>query len=458
MAVTGCGVGGGSLVYASILVEPPMKFFDAPQMRKLADWRVELSPHFRTARRMLGVTPCPVQNAVDDELEAVVRELGCGARFERTHLGIYFGKPGEEGVEVPDPFFEGRGPPRAGCIRCGGCMVGCRHGAKNTLDKNYLHRAEANGVIVKPETEVIDLRPIPRGGGENDGRGGYEVVCKPSTSRLARTRTILTTRGIILAAGTLGTMELLLRCRDRGGLPRISNKLGDDVRINNEEFLFSTTRNEGGDASQGTAANGYVAVEDTRVVHAHFPPRSDFFRLITMRFGGSRWKRLARLPFQPADAFRLMKNRRWSETTSVLMGMHTRETRMKLCLGRNPLTMFRKVLVTKDDSDPAVRVPARRPEYHEMLERFAARTNGIAQETIHGGLLGISTTAHVFGGCPMSKTADEGVVDSDHRLFGYENFYVCDGSTLNANVGRAPSLTIAAFAERCMSRIPANSS
>ncbi len=93
-------------------------------------------------------------------------------------------------------------------------MVGCRHNAKNTLDKNYLYLAEQLGARVVPETEVLDIRELPS--------GGYEVETRVITDRLFKRRRVWRTRGIVLSGGVLGTVPLLLKCRQRGSLARLS--------------------------------------------------------------------------------------------------------------------------------------------------------------------------------------------------------------------------------------------
>src|SRR5262249_10440053 len=145
---------------------------------------------------------------------------------------VYFGEPGKT---VPDPFFEGKGPERAGCIYCGGCMVGCNHNAKNTLDKNYLYLAENLGVDVRPLTTVTDIQP--------DGAGGYLVHARRTGRKLfGLQRRVLRARRVVLAGGVLGTVPLLLRCKQRGSLPQLSERLGDYVRTNSEAIVGAISR------------------------------------------------------------------------------------------------------------------------------------------------------------------------------------------------------------------------
>jgi len=160
LVLSGAGVGGGSLVYANTLYEPLAGFYEDPQWSAICDWRSELAPHYRQARAMLGVTTAPDDSPNDAVIRAVGEKLGVGASYRPTEVGVYFGEPGKTDR---DPYFGGVGPDRTGCIKCGGCMVGCRHDAKNTLDKNYLYLAELNGAQVLPNRQVVDVIPEPRG-------------------------------------------------------------------------------------------------------------------------------------------------------------------------------------------------------------------------------------------------------------------------------------------------------
>jgi cholesterol oxidase len=203
MVLHGCGVGGGSLVYANVLMEPDAELFEDPDWRRLADWRTILRPHYATARRMLGVTVTPKMAPADEILRDVAAAYGRAGTFRPTEVGVYFGPAG---IEQPDPYFGGEGPARAGCTFCGGCMVGCRHNAKNTLTKNYLHLAERRGTQIRSESKVTGI--YPRAG----GRSGFLVEYRGSTKW--RPHRAASRRPGHVAAGTLGTLDLLFRCRE----------------------------------------------------------------------------------------------------------------------------------------------------------------------------------------------------------------------------------------------------
>ncbi len=237
LVLHGSGVGGGSLVYANVLMEPSDELFNAPAWRNLADWKTILRPHYDTARRMLGVALNPCLWPADHTLKTLAEQLGRGDTFRATDVGVFFG---EAGKTVPDPYFGGAGPDRAGCTHCGACMVGCRHNAKNTLVKNYLYFAEKQGAEVRAECDVRDIRPLPPN--QPDG-ARYEILYRRTTGlpfqRLQRVRA----RQVVLSAGVLGTMRLLFRCRDiTHSLPDISPRLGTHVRTNSEALLGVTAR------------------------------------------------------------------------------------------------------------------------------------------------------------------------------------------------------------------------
>ncbi len=463
LVLHGCGVGGGSLVYAGVLMEPDEALFDLPAWRKLADWKVVLRPHYDTARRMLGVATNPDLTPSDHVLRSIADERGMGHTFRPTDVGIFFGEPGSEGQTVPDPYFGGDGPPRAGCIRCGGCMVGCRYNAKNTLVKNYLYFAEQWGAEIRAESEAIDIRPLPDG--QPDG-ARYAVVYRRSTALPFDRRTYsVRTRSVVVAAHALGTLKLLFRCRDvTGSLPRLSPRLGEMVRTNSETIPGSTSRDGQTDYSTGVAITSIFAVDETtRVEPVRYPRGSSLMRLLAapMVEGASHplvrlLKMIAYGMRHPLDFLYARFMRRWSERTTILLIMQTADNMMRLRLGRNLFTLFRRGLVSERASGQQIAPPA--AISRGLARAFARRTNGIPQESFLETLLGIPSTAHLLGGCPMGRDDQEGVVNLDCQVFNYPGLYVVDGSIMPGNPGVNPSLTIAALAEYAMSRIPAKES
>ncbi len=454
MILNGSGVGGGSLVYASTHIKPPQTFFEAPEWRHLADWEAELTPFYDLANRMLGTAENPRLWPADHVLHEMAQEWGRADTFSRTPVGIYFGRPGQT---APDPYFEGQGPPRSGCVHCGGCMVGCRHNAKNTLDKNYLYLAERNGVEVRPEANVLDIRPLNQ---QPDG-ARYEIKYEKSTAWLRKPRQQVRARNVVVAAGVLGTLRLLLHCRDvTRSLPKLSARLGHNVRSNSEALLGVTARRGTVDYSQGVAITSHFWVDEvTSAEPVRYPRGSSLMRNLGVPLvdaDGNNWQRIGRyLAFAFRHPYDFLKARflpDWARDSTVLLIMQTVDNRMRFRLGRSQWTLWRRGLMTeKDEASPieALMSVARR-----VAERFAEKVDGIPQSSINETLLAVPSTAHILGGCGIGDSVETGVIDPYHRVFNYPGLYVADGSVIPANLGVNPSLTITAMTERAMSYIP----
>jgi cholesterol oxidase len=456
MILSGAGVGGGSLVYGNTLFQPGDEFFRSPAWSALADWRAELEPHYRTARRMLGVRTNPALGFVDRLLEECAQEMGRGDTFHPAELAVYFGEPGKT---VPDPYFGGEGPERAGCTSCGGCFVGCRHNAKNTLVKNYLYLAEKRGVVIEAEREVQDIRPL-----SDDGSAGYDIVTRRSTTWFHREPRVYRARRVVLSGGVLGTVDLLLRCQQvTRSLPRLSPRLGGSVRTNSETLLGVS---EVGalprrDYSRGPAITSiFEPSPGTHIEPCRYPAGSSFMRLlgVPLTDGGHPLLRpfllLWTILRRPLAFARLLWNRHWAESTVILLVMQSFDNKMRFALGRSLLTLFRKGMITRRDRHAAP-VPVYIPVAHQVARRLAAKVGGIAQNTVNEVLFDVPTTAHILGGCPIGADASQGVINTRHEVFGYQGLYVCDGSAIPANLGLNPSLTITAMSERAMSLVPA---
>ncbi len=455
----GSGVGGGSLGYANVLMEPSDELFEAPGWKDLADWKTVLRPHYDTARRMLGVAPTPRFGPADEAARRIAERLGVGKTFAPTEVGIFFGAGQEPGTKVADPFFGGAGPERETCIFCGGCMVGCRHNAKNTLPKNYLYLAEQNGAEVWAETEVTDIRPLPEG--QPDG-ARYEVHTRRSTAALFKRPRVVRARNIVLSAGVMGTLNLLFRCREQtGSLPRLSAALGNRVRTNSEALLGAVARGGDADYSQGVAIGSvFQADAVTRIEPVRYPAGSGLMRFMAwplidstrpffVRAANILWSLVTR----PLDALRVLVLPGWAERATILLVMQTEDTQTRVRAGRNAWTLFRRGLVTEKGSRHAI--PAHIPIGHTATELMAEEMGGIPAGSVAESVFGMPSTAHILGGCPIGRSAEEGVVDLNCEVFNYPGLYVVDGSIMPANPGINPSLTITALAEYAMSRIPA---
>lgn len=445
----GVGVGGGSLTYANTLPLPKDEFFRNGSWADLADWKQELSRHYATARTMLGSAPNPSMTRGDRVLEEIAQDLGRAEHFRTTDVAVYFGEPD---VEVPDPYFAGEGPARVGCTFCGACMTGCRVGAKNTLDRNYLYLAEKRGVQVRPETEVKAVREQP------DGKG-YVVQTAPSIGRGPKMS--FTADQVIFAGGVLGTMPLLLRMReDPKGLPRLSPRVGDMVRTNSEALIGIIAPDSTDDFSKGVAITSILHTDE----HSHVEPvryaeGSGFFRTMMLphapgddvlhRLSGS-VRGFLRRPKAWAKAFTVQD---FAKRSQILLYMRTLEGTLSLRLGRSLYTAGARDLVTK--LDPGTPAPsAFIAEATDIADRFASKVGGVAMTLASETLAGTPSTAHILGGACIGKTAEDGVIDAQHRVHGYRGLYVIDGAAMSANPGVNPSLSITALAERAMSFIP----
>jgi cholesterol oxidase len=452
----GAGVGGGSLGYANVLTAPDAATFDTPAWRHLADWGALLAPHYATARRMLGVAENPRLGPADAVLRGVAESLGTSETFRPVPVGTYFGEPGREGEEVPDPYFGGEGPARRGCIHCGECMVGCRHNAKNTLVKNYLWLAERRGVEIRAECEARDVRPTSA---SEDG-ARYEVEYRSSTRLLRRGATTVRARNVVLAAGALGTLRLLFRCRDvTRSLPRLSTRLGDRVRTNSEALLGVVSRGADVDYSKGVAITSIFHADPvTTVEPVRYPRGSSALRFLAgplVDSGGGLArvaKTLVDLVRRPLDVLRAYVLPGWAQRTTILLVMQTEDNRIRVRPGRGVFTAFRRGLVSHPDEERTV--PVKVDVGHRVAREFARRTDGVALGSINEGLLGIPMTAHILGGCAVGRDVDDGVVGLDGQVHEYPGLYVVDGSIMPGNPGVNPSLTIAALAEHVMSLVP----
>ncbi|OGO29400.1 MAG: hypothetical protein A2W33_05245 [Chloroflexi bacterium RBG_16_52_11] len=456
----GSGVGGGSLGYANVLMQPDEKLFENPAWKHLADWRNILLPHYDTARRMQGVALNPLLWPSDTILKEIAAELGTLQTFRPTHVGVFFGENGiPQGEQVPDPYFGGEGPPRNTCTHCGACMVGCRSNAKNTLVKNYLYFAEKWGAVIYPEAEAHDVRPLPVG--QPDG-AQYEVAFHSSTAWLFKPEKRVRAHNVVFAAGTLGTLTLLFKCRDvSGSLPKISPRLGDRVRTNSEALMGATSRNWKTDYSKGIAITSMIMADEvTAVEPVRFPAGSSLLRFLAgpLVEGGSNIplrfiKTVSKIFTHPVDFFRTHIMSGWAERTTILLVMQTEDNSIHMRLGRDIFTLLRRGLVSKRDSIHPI--PAKIDIGHWVTRTFARKIGGTPAGAINEGLFNTSMTAHILGGCPFGRDDQEGVIGLDCQIHNYPGLYITDGTIMPANPGLNPSLTITALAEYAMSLVPA---
>jgi cholesterol oxidase len=449
--VSGSGVGGGSLGYANTLYVPPSPFFQDPQWADLEEWEATLAPHYETAQRMLGVVVHDKDDPADRLLRELGEELGVADTYGKTPIGVYLDNPGQT---VPDPYFEGEGPERTGCMQCGRCMVGCPHGAKNTLVKNYLWLAEHRGVTIQAERTVTDIQPL----GIADGSEGYAVTSERSGLLQGRKRRTLTARGVVVAAGPLGTNKLLQRCRLGGSLPRISSRLGELVRTNSESILaVRVPEDYPDDLTRRVAITSSIYPDPhTHIETVTYGEAGDSMSLLnTLLVGdGTRVTRPLKLLGQilrhPLDFAKILWPFGTSRRTIILLVMQTLDNAIAL----RPKLKRNGDVRLQTEQDPERPNPTFIPVANQAAEWLAKRTGGIAQSSIMEATLNVPTTAHILGGAVIGHGPEDGVVDASQRVFGYENMLICDGAAIPANVGVNPSLTITALAEHAMSKVP----
>lgn len=441
--LSGVGVGGGSLVYANTLPKPKSPFFKHGSWAGLADWETELAPFYEKAYKMLGAAVNTKLGPGDLALKEVGKQIGKESSFKPTKVSVFFG---EAGKTVKDPYFEGKGPDRTGCIHCGECMTGCRHNAKNTLDKNYLHLAQKLGVEILPENKVVDIKPL----GKN-GENGYDIIFKQSTKMFSTKKTVRT-KGVVFSGGVLGTMPLMLDLKEKS-LPNISDRLGHMIRTNNEALILTTTSDNNLDLSEGVAIGSILDVDE----HSHMEPTrygkgSGIWRISMLPMVSEpnfflRMFKLAVLPLSdPIKWLKVLFVRDYGKSTIILLFMQHLDSTLR----------FKKSwLGTSSEMETGKAPTAFIPEAHDMANRYAKLINGKAQVIFTETITGIPSTAHILGGACMGANKDEGVIDSNNRVFGYNNMYVFDGSMISANPGVNPALSITAISERGMSLIPA---
>lgn len=442
--LAGAGVGGGSLIYANTLYQPGDKYFRDPLWSHITDWKSELIPFYEQAKRMLGVTENPYFSPSDQAMKDAAIAMGVGETFQMAPLGIYFGNGTDS--PVADPYFGGVGPHRNGCIQCGACMTGCRNNAKNTLPKNYLGLAEKVGVQVFPLTTVTKVE---------QGANGDWIVNTSKTGPRPTPGETFTAKDVVIAAGTYNTQKLLHRMKDDRTLPKLSDRLGDYSRTNSESLVGATMPNTDIDFSQGSAiTSSFFPDEDTHVEPVRYGKGSNLMGLLqtVMTDGASSKARrrqwLQKVRNEPSLLPKVLNVRKWSERTVIALVMQSVDSWIKVRPTRGILGWH---LTSKNSSDHpnATWIPAA----NETARLIAAKYKGVAGGHL-GDLINAPFTAHFVGGAVIGDADTKGVIDPYHRVWNYPTLHIVDGSTLTANLGVNPSLTITAQAERAMSMWP----
>lgn len=442
--LSGTGFGGGSLVYANILPIPKSTFFKTGSWSKLHDWENELAPYYKEALKMLGATKTPKLFDGDIGLKKVAQKLNIEDKFDATNVAVYFG---EENVTKADPYFEGMGPERTGCNFCGACMTGCRNNSKNTLDKNYLYLAQHYGAKILAENEVYDVSPITTENGTN----GYEVSIKTST-KLIRKKKKIRSKAVVFSGGVLGTIKLLLKLKTTS-LPNISDRLGQDIRTNNETLVSVSSLEKDKNYSKGLAIGSILDTDENSHLEAvRYAEGSNAWKLLHLPYvtGSNVFYRLAKvlvaLIKSPIKYFNIYVVNSWAKKTIVLLFMQTLDSTLKFKI--NGFGFMTSTVNSGKKPTPFIK------ESDELVKAYSKATNGVSTSFALETLAGIPSTAHILGGAVMGETPSEGVIDKNNKVFCYKNLYIIDGAMISANPGVNPSLSITAIAERAMAQIP----
>jgi len=446
--LSGVGVGGGSLTYANTLPIPKTNFFTSGSWATLSNWEEELKPHYETAYKMLGAATNPKLHAADLAVKDLAESIGKADHFEAAKVGVYFG---EAGRTVEDPYFGGKGPDRTGCTHCGACMTGCRHNAKNTLDKNYLYLAQQLGAEILAEKEVVDVTVL----GSKNGTDGYKIEFESSIGK--KEKASVTAKGIIFSGGVVGTVPLLLKLKKKS-LPNLSEIVGRAIRTNNESLMLLTSTNKNfKDFSKGLAIGSILHTdENSHLEPVRYGEGSAFFRTLTIPVIFNKYAvlRLLGVLFLfvkfPIKLLKTIFTKNYSKRTSVLLFMQTVDSSIRLKLG----SITKMKTVSEKGPIPSGIIP----EAFDLSKKYGKIVNGIPFGNFVDVLLGTPTTAHILGGAVMGENSSEGVIDKHNKVFGYQNMFVCDGSMISSNPGVNPSLTITAITEYAMGKIPTKAS
>lgn len=447
--VRGIGVGGGSHVYAAVLLRPRDEFYEDPSWSSLGvDWKTELAAHYDTASEMLGVVDNPVMDTQDEFLKSTAEKMGAENTFGPTPNGIFFGTP--EVMEA-DPYFGGKGPHRTGCHLCGRCLTGCPHGSKNTLDKNYLYLAQRLGAAIMPFRKVTNIIQQPS--------GGYLLQIRHPIQKFRKYPPI-ETQNVILSSGVMGTLELLFHCRDvTKSLPLLTGQLGRVVRTNSEAIVGALASDEELDLTCGTAISSHFYPDEyTHITQNRFPRGYTYMKFFTGPLVDHpnpvlrSLKTLGTILFRPSSLYRNWGAQNWHKRVTVLTVMQHLNNQLSFEYGRKASRLFRRGLLSK--TVKGKEAPTYLPVANEAAKKLAEVCGGEPLNILTESIGNTATTAHILGGCHMGRSALDGVINTRHEVFGYPGLYVIDGSAVSANIGANPSLTITALAERAMSLIP----
>ncbi len=442
--VQGAGVGGGSLVYANVSI-PASRHCLGDGWPSAISYDA-LEPLYQRVGEMMQVAELPEAQLTrrHQMLREAAQAAGDGARLRKLPVAVSFDP--DWSYDLPDPFnakhskrfVNAHGKAQGTCVHCGNCILGCPVGARNTLDLNYLAVAEAKGADIRPLHLVTRITP--------EG-GRYRVHFNRLTQDAAGSESLVAER-VIVAAGSLNSTELLLRCRDEhASLPDLSPRLG-----------------------QGWSANGCIVTPSLYSRRAPTPTRGPIISAAVDYLdgadGGHRY---------------FIEDGGFPDAGIIAL----REMVRQNAIMRNALRLAEKVVGTVpsliqsgmimpwlgqgvDASDGVISIKrnGRSAGGRLKLHWKSGSTSGVVNATIARHrryakataasamipstwrLFRYLITPHPLGGCNMGESRDTGVVDHTGEVFGYPRLYVLDGSIIPRALGQNPSRTIAALAER----------
>ncbi|CAB1062314.1 Glucose-methanol-choline (GMC) oxidoreductase:NAD binding site [Olavius sp. associated proteobacterium Delta 1] len=472
-AVVSSGLGGGSLIYANVLIRKDGKWFVREDLRRggYEYWpitREDLEPHYDQVEQMLNAQRYPFEHSPYNNthktraFKAAADQLRLD--WQLPKLAVTFANNGQNpvpGEPIEEAYPNLHGKARQTCRLCGECDIGCNHGSKNTLDYNYLTEAQRLGAELRTGCEVKGLQPLPGGGYaisyiEHHPEAGGK---KTDKSRPAQVR--ITADRLVLAAGSLGSTYLLLR--NRAYFPGLSRQLGSRFCGNGDLLTFALKCRQLMDPSGAPVITSAIRVPDAldggqgRGFYLEDAGYPEFLNWIvemaglggaivrSLKFSGRYVSSLLGINRDTdigAELSDLMGPAAFSSTSLPLLGM-----------GR-------------DIPDGQMQLRGKHLDVdwtrHESAD-FFDRLADTAQDVVHAmngqfrrnplSYLKRLITVHPLGGCPMGRNPMEGVVDPYGEAFGHPGLFIVDGAAMPGPVGPNPSLTIAAVANRCAEKM-----
>ena len=486
-AVVASGLGGGSLIYANVLLRKDEHWFvrEDPREGAYEYWpvsRAELDPHYDRVERMLRPVPYPFDRSPYDETRKTIafhdgaRKLGMSPFL--PPVAITFANDGDEPVpgepiREDHPNLHGRS--RQTCRLCGECDIGCNFGSKNTLDYTYLSAAQRHGADLRTGAEVVAFEPRPGGGFEIAYRQ-HPVDGSPEPADESSTFRTITADRLILSAGTLGSTRLLLN--NRAAFPHISQALGSRFSGNGDLLAFAIGAHDDVDGKRVPrvveAGHGPVITSSVRVADAADGIDGVNGRGFYLQDAGYpefvSW--MLQLLDAPA-AIRKVAGMLFHHRHGTIRSPEIGAALTDLALRDTPLSsaLLPLLAMGRDTPDGQMRLRdgALDIKWHKRTSgTYFHQVRDVIEEFAHGlgahylddplWHIGRVVTVHPLGGCPMGRDIQEGVVDSHGAVFGYPGLYVLDGSMMPGPVGANPSLTIAALADRAADAIIAGGS